>query len=61
MDNKVLEMAKGLLQDLDAMYLQSFGYNEQPIMMSCYKRALDVIKDYYPDEMAAASKLVGIK
>lgn len=61
LDNKVLKMAKGLLQDLDDMYLQSIGYNEQPIMMSCYKRALDVIKDHYPDEMAAASKLVGIK
>ena len=61
MDSKVLEMAKGLLQDLDTMYLQTFGYNEQPIMMSCYKRALDVVKDYYPDEMAAASELVGIR
>ena len=61
MDNKVLEMTKGLLEDLDTMYLESFGYNEQPIMMSCYKRALDVVKDYYPNEMAAASELVGIK
>lgn len=61
MDNKVLEMTRGLLEDLDTMYLESFGYNEQPIMMSCYKRALDVVKDYYPNEMAAASELVGIK
>ena len=61
MDNKVLEMTKVLLEDLDTMYLESFGYDEQPIMMSCYKRALDVVKDYYPDEMVAASKLVGIK
>ena len=61
MDNKVLEMTRVLLEDLDTMYLESFGYDEQPIMMSCYKRALDVVKDYYPNEMAAASELVGIK
>jgi hypothetical protein len=60
-DSKVLEMTKGLLQDLDTLYLETFGYNEQPIMMSCYKRALDIVKDYYPDEMDTASKLVGIK
>jgi len=30
-------------------------------MMSCYKRALDIVASHYPDEFAEASKLERVK
>jgi len=61
LDKKVQDMMVNLLNDLDTMYLQTFGYNEQTIMMSCYKRALDIVASHYPDEFAEASKLERVK
>ena len=61
MDQKILDMMTELLSDLDTMYLETFGYDEQPIMMSCYKRALDVVASHYPDEFIEASKLERVK
>lgn len=61
LDKKVQDLISELLSDLDTMYLETFGYDEQPIMMSCYKRALDVVAAHYPDEFIEASKLERVK
>jgi hypothetical protein len=61
LDKKVQDLISELLSDLDTMYLETFGYDEQPIMMSCYKRALDVVASHYPNEFEEASKLERVK
>ena len=61
LDKKVQDLISELLSDLDTMYLETFSYDEQPIMMSCYKRALDVVATHYPDEFIEASKLERVK